>query len=301
MTQRSSLHGQSATPQIAATALGLIEYAVAGDGPALLAIHGAMGGHDQSEMLATTIAPAGYRIIAVSRPGYLGTPLASNRTPEAQADLLAALLDTLRIEQAAVMAISGGGPSAIHFALRHPERCAALVLVSTIAGKMETRVPLSFKIMCLLWHWPAFADYSRKKVAADPARAAARSIHDPQILARTLNDPEIGPLYRAMQMIMFRNMGQRITGTQNDIAIAANAEFPLESVNVPTLVIHGTRDPLVPFDNHALQFVKRIPGAELVTVEGGEHVAIFTHRGQIKGAVAAFLAAKASSEPAQTH
>jgi len=40
------------------------------------------------------------RVIAVSRPGYLGTPLADGETPEAQADLYAALLDTLGIARA---------------------------------------------------------------------------------------------------------------------------------------------------------------------------------------------------------
>ena len=86
-------------PQVATAAIqtsrGGVEITDTGEGPAVLTLHGAMGGHDQSELLAETIGPRGHRYVNVSRPGYLGTPLASGPSPEAQADLLAALLDAL--------------------------------------------------------------------------------------------------------------------------------------------------------------------------------------------------------------
>jgi len=50
------------------------------------------GSYDQSLPLAkAAIAAPSYRALAISRPGYLGTPLASGPTPAAQADLCAAL------------------------------------------------------------------------------------------------------------------------------------------------------------------------------------------------------------------
>src|SRR3974390_1251148 len=94
-------------PRIVPTPAGPVEYAEFGSGPAVLAIHGAMGGYDQSTILAQTVGPPGYRYVAISRPGYLGTPLSCGRTPEEQADLCARLLDQLRVEQTAVLAISG--------------------------------------------------------------------------------------------------------------------------------------------------------------------------------------------------
>jgi pimeloyl-ACP methyl ester carboxylesterase len=48
------------------------------------------------------------------------------RPAHVQADAVAALLDVLGIRTAAVMAVSGGGPCALQFALRHPQRCCAL-------------------------------------------------------------------------------------------------------------------------------------------------------------------------------
>src|SRR5262249_35660184 len=69
------------------------------------------------------------RVIAVSRFGYLRTPLRADASPAAQADAHACLLDALGIRRAAIVGASAGAPSSMQFALRHPERCAALVLL----------------------------------------------------------------------------------------------------------------------------------------------------------------------------
>ena len=60
--------------------------------------------------------------ICPSRFGYLRTPIPQNASFEAQADAYAALLDHLHIEKAAIIGLSIGGPSALLFALRHPDR-----------------------------------------------------------------------------------------------------------------------------------------------------------------------------------
>ena len=75
-------------PAMIETRLGRVECAVSGEGPAILLLHGAMGGCDQSLLLGrSALGNSGFRFIAVSRPGYLGTPLASGKAPEHQADL----------------------------------------------------------------------------------------------------------------------------------------------------------------------------------------------------------------------
>lgn len=115
---------------VASTARGHIEYLERKENHAaihgtILTIHGAMGGYEQSDILGKAVGPEGYRYIAVSRPGYLQTPLKGNESPEAQADLLAALLDELGIQKAIIMAISGADiplytlPCVIQSAARH--------------------------------------------------------------------------------------------------------------------------------------------------------------------------------------
>ncbi|TNF31578.1 MAG: alpha/beta hydrolase [Deltaproteobacteria bacterium] len=275
---------------VVTTAQGPVQTVDHGDGPPVLAIHGAMGGHDQSWFLARTLGVPGYRYLAVSRPGYLDTPLAGKTTPEAQADLHAALLDALGLDRVAVMAVSGGGPSALHFAARHPDRCAALVLASVPGGPMRQRPPLAFHLSMLLLRWPAFVRRARAKLAADFAPAAARSIRDPEVRARTLADPVVRELFHGMTLSTFDRPADRLLGTKHDIRMTRDARYPLERVAAPTLVIAGTADPLLPFDEHGAVLGARIPGAKRVVVEGGEHVAIFTHRAEVRPAVVDFLA-----------
>ena len=114
---------------LAHTSCGPIEYAVTGDGPPVLVVHGAGGGFDQGLDFGEPLAKLGLRIIAMSRFGYLRTPLPPDASPAAQADAHACLLDALGIEKVAIVGGSAGAPSSMQFALRHPARLTALVLV----------------------------------------------------------------------------------------------------------------------------------------------------------------------------
>ncbi len=292
MIDDGTARGQAAPARVR-TARGTVEYAEEGHGSAVLALHGAMGGYDQGLILGQTIAEPGYRHIAVSRPGYLGTPLAGARAPEDQADLCAALLDTLKIERAAVLAVSGGGPCALQFALRHGGRCWALVVVSTCGGRIEGGVPLAFHIMKHLARWPWLGDFVRRQ---DPEASARRSIPDPAVRERTLKDPDAGPLFMALLRSTSDRMALRLPGTENDIEVTRTCEYPLERIAVPVLVVHGTADRMVPFADHGKALATRIPGAQLLAIEGGEHVAIFTHRAEVRARVTAFLRRYAPAE-----
>ena len=108
---------------ISAYALGVVI------GAPLLVVHGAGGGFDQGLEFAGSLPRRGFRVIAMSRFGYLRTPLPDDASPIAQADAHACLLDALGIERTAIMGGSAGAPSAMQFAIRHPDRCNALVLL----------------------------------------------------------------------------------------------------------------------------------------------------------------------------
>ncbi len=99
----------------------------------MLIVHGSPGGYDQGMLVAKFLNDSRFSFICMSRPGYLRTPLATGKTPEEQADMYAALLNALGIQKAAIMGISGGGPSALQFALRHPDRCNGLIMLSAVS------------------------------------------------------------------------------------------------------------------------------------------------------------------------
>jgi pimeloyl-ACP methyl ester carboxylesterase len=270
-----------------------VEYATIGEGPTLLALHGAMGGWDQAMILARVVAPAGFRSVALSRPGYLGTPLSAGRSPEEQADLYAATLDALGVERAAVIAVSGGGRSALRFVLRHPHRCWALVLVSSVGEAIRGRLPPWYHLAMWLGRRTWFSEWVRRRRGRDADSAARRSIRDPEVRARTLADPESGPLFRAMVASTADRIGMRLDGTRQDVRAGSAPPPALEDVRVPTLVVHGTADRVVPFARHGAVLARRIPGAELLALDGGEHVALFTHRPLVQARLEAFLRAHA--------
>ncbi len=95
------------------TRCGPIEYQEAGAGVPLLAVHGSGGGHDQGMAFAGALAQHGIQVIAMSRYGYLRTPMRADASAAAQADAHVCLLDALGIGRAAVMGGSAGAPSAL--------------------------------------------------------------------------------------------------------------------------------------------------------------------------------------------
>lgn len=289
---RAAVPGTS-HPVVVQTRRGPVECASFGEGPAVLALHGAMGGYDQALLLARTAGTPGFRYLAPSRPGYLGTSLSLGRTPQEQADLYRDLLDALGIQRAAVMAVSGGGPSALQFALSHPDRCWGLVIISSACSRVAKRPPLPWYIMKLAVHFRPLIASMKRKAESDPEAASRRSIPDPVMRARTLSDPEAGPLLRALQLSTYDRMPSRMPGSDNDVMLThSDISFPLEQMKVPTLIVHGTNDSMAPYVQ-AQRMAARVPGAELLSLEGGEHVGIFTHLHEFRARVGRFLGAHA--------
>lgn len=123
------------------TRAGTVEVEITGAGPDLLILHGSGGGFDQGTWIAHALGLRGYRVIAISRPAYLGTP--DCETIGEAAELCVATLDALEVEHAAVIGASGGGLCAAALAIGHPERVGALVMLSAVSGPvMEGGRPL---------------------------------------------------------------------------------------------------------------------------------------------------------------
>ena len=107
--QRAFAHARQGSVLVQ-TRCGPIEYQEVGTGVPLLAVHGSGGGHDQGMAFAAGLAPHGIRVIAMSRFGYLRTPMPADASAAAQADAHVCLLDALGIPKAAVSAADGHPP-----------------------------------------------------------------------------------------------------------------------------------------------------------------------------------------------
>lgn len=282
-------------PAFIATPGGPIECEISGDGPTLLALHGGMGGYDQSRLLAQALVtdPSRHRVISVSRPGYLGTRLAIGKNPEEQADAIADLLEQLGITSTVVAAVSAGGPSALQFAIRHPQRCRALILVSTCTGHLDTPdVVLSrLKVMRLLANIPGLPALLSWRARRNPEAAAIRAIPDADLRSHTMSNSIAGPLLRELQASVFDRLAERIPGTVNDIHhFEELAPIAFNRITAPTLIVHGLADDIVPLP-HAQAAAAGIEGSELLAIEGAGHVALFTHLASVRARAARFVAA----------
>ncbi len=127
------------------TTIGKIHYKLTGEGPVLFFMHGGPGGIDQGFFL-NDLVEEGYSLLVVSRPGYLRTPFVP-LSYEEQVDQYVELLDKLKIDKVVAMGYSAGGPLALNFANKYPERTHALVMeggVSTIYENPSEEVMDSF-------------------------------------------------------------------------------------------------------------------------------------------------------------
>lgn len=123
------------------TRCGSTAYAEVGADPPLLAVHGSGGGHGHGQGLAFAgpLATRGIRVIAMSRFGYLHTPMPVDASAAAQADAHVCLLDGLGITKAAVVGGSAGAPSALQMAIRRSDRVSALLLLVPLTNKPATQ------------------------------------------------------------------------------------------------------------------------------------------------------------------
>jgi pimeloyl-ACP methyl ester carboxylesterase len=227
--------------------------------------------------MTAVLADGGLRVLAPSRPGYLGTPLDVGRSPADQADALTALLDHLGAGQSAVVGMSGGGPVALQMALRHAERVRALVLASAFTRRYA--VPGSALARRLFLSdaagWLLRRVFERSPAMGTRALIAPMSTLKGRALASYLQsiaaDPSALRVLRQVAGTM-TSLSRRRVGMENDFAqLAVLADLPLGRIRCPVLVIHGRADGNVPF-GHAEYVAASVSGAELVAVEQGSHI-----------------------------
>lgn len=141
------------------------------DGPVIVGLHSAPGGYDQIFALFDHFSGFGFRLLSRSRPGYLRTPLSVGRSVSEQADVPAALLDTLCIEGIGLIGVSAGAPAAITFAARHPRRVRGLAIESGVTKDHQFSTVKHHQFGQLFCHDPTMWVYnlialiSKKSVA----------------------------------------------------------------------------------------------------------------------------------------
>jgi pimeloyl-ACP methyl ester carboxylesterase len=268
---------------IAETSLGTVEYAVVGTGAPVVVLHGSPGGIDAAALMAGFLPRDGIAAILLSRPGYLDTVLGDRTTIDQQADLLAALLDHLGIDRVGVFSWSGGGPSGYRLAVRHPGRVDALVAFAAVSQayhlpKTDLATRLMFTTGAGRWMMRLLAAHQPKQYISG-ALAGEGDLTNEQ-LAQRVEEVFADPVKRDFVLALGPTATQdktRRAGYENDLAqFAAITSLELEKITAPTLVIQGTADSDLPPAQSTFA-AGSIPGAELLTLDTGTHLALFTH------------------------
>jgi 2-hydroxy-6-oxonona-2,4-dienedioate hydrolase len=250
---------------------GAMEYAEAGAGAPVLMAHGTGGGFDQGLAMSGPLAEE-WRVIAPSRFGYLRSAFPEDPSSDNQADAFVDLLDHLGIDRTAIIGGSAGALSALAFALRHPDRCSALVALVPAAyapGRppVEPPTPLA----------QAIIDHALK---SDFLFWAAMTLNEDAMIASLLaTDPALvaraGPQERARVREILRSIlpvSDRAQGLLNDGRLAYTPQpMPIERITTPTLAV-SLEDDRFQTIAAARHIAESVPGARLVTYPDGGHI-----------------------------
>jgi pimeloyl-ACP methyl ester carboxylesterase len=280
----------STRSQVAQTRCGPIEYGIIGDGPPLLAVHGAGGGFDQGLDFGAALASSGFRVIAMSRFGYLRTPLPADASAAAQADAHACLLDALNIPRAAILGASAGAPSSLQFALRHPDRCTALVLivpavfVPRASGAPSLQAPAAMEFLFNTALKSDFLFWAAIKFAR-PILIQAILATPPAVVENASAD-EKARVDETLRHIL--PVSPRRLGLLNDAAVTSSLErYELERIGVPTLVMSVADDLFGTYDG-ARYTAEHVPHTRFIGYPNGGHVWV-GHQKEVISEIAAFL------------
>ncbi len=244
---------------IAFTKSGGIEYTSKGSGAVILVMHG-MSQDCNADAGYGAFIKAGFSILTPSRPGYGRTPASVGNTPEKAAEAMVALLDYMKIQEANVMAVSGGGPTAIFLASNHPERVRRLALVSAMSmpwqdkARYETVKKFYGKSFTVMWSMLALSSLLFPRMTAKRT-ISLFSTHDPNDFMNHVSKEDIKSLLRLYRTKAYTE------GPLIDLTNQPEASV-LNRIKAPTLVAHSKEDRSVGFDN-AEYSAQNIESAEL--------------------------------------
>ncbi len=291
---RVASHGKLVT-----TPCGVIEYQEAGSGTPLLAVHGSGGGYDQGMAFASPLIRRGVHVIAMSRFGYLRTPMPADASAAAQADAHVCLLDALGIRTAAVLGGSAGAPSALQMAIRHPDRVSALILLAPLTYKppadavsAEPMAPW-IESMMMAVIGSDFLFWSGMKLSREAMIDTI--LATPPHLVSSTSVAEKARIDAMLDNIL--PVSARAAGLRSDSAVGKNlGPSPLNAVRAPTLIIAARDDGYGTFAS-AQYTARNIAGARFLGFDTGGHTWV-GHNAEVMKAIATLIIpAKPATSP----
>jgi pimeloyl-ACP methyl ester carboxylesterase len=250
-----------------------IEYAVVGEGPAVLFFHAFPLGLFMWDAQTEALAPT-HRVIRFDARGFGASPPGDSLlTMERIADDGALLLDHLGVSQAVVAGCSMGGYAAFAFVRRHADRLRGLVLQDTRAGADNEEARRNRATLA-------------EKVLREGASAAADAFL-PRLVGETTHR-ERAPVVARLRERILATSPRGIADALAGLAARADSSSTLREIRVPTLVVCGEEDVLTPVaESEAI--AKAVSGSRLAVVPRAGHLSNLEDPAAYTAALAAFL------------
>lgn len=260
---------------------GEVEYLDTGEGRPVLILHGSNGGWDQAMDWSRRRLGAGFRTIAVSRYGYLGSSMPPDASTAGQADAMAALLDHLALDRVCVVSLSAGSTAAGRLAVGHRHRIDRLVLESPMLPEARPlRLPPTFLLSAMLRsERPTWWTTRRPSIVARTSGVGWKNLD-------TAGRAELAEIMSTLLPVRPRRVGMIF-----DNAVTApemrRDQLPWEDVDAATLVITAEDSPL-PRPADAAAVVDRLPHGTLLVLPRGGHL-LLGNINRLREALADFL------------
>jgi pimeloyl-ACP methyl ester carboxylesterase len=258
-----------------------IYYEVRGDGPPLVLLEGLGYGMWMWRGQVPTLERE-FRLVLLDNRGVgRSSPLAAPYSIEEFARDALAVLDSARIDRAAVLGASMGGLIAQSMAALAPERISALILASTLPGGPESR--------------PMPPETLAELVRSVPGETAAERLRRTMALALTPTFPR--ERAAELEAILTVRLAAPQPAEQWTFQAMSAREFDARASDarlaVPALVVTGTDDRVVPWTNSPLLY-RLLPHASLALFRGQNHLVLIERSDEFNAVVARFLRSVAS-------
>jgi non-heme chloroperoxidase len=228
-------------------------------------------------------AQHGYQVIAHDRRGHgRSTQTVARNNMDTYADDLAAVIDHLDLKDAVLVGHSTGGGEVSRYIGRHgTKRVAKAVLISAVPPIMvkTDANPEGLPIEVF--------DGLRASVAKD----ASQFYKDFAVLFYGANRPAAKISQGLLDQIWFLSMQADIQNVYECIKAFSETDFTedLKTFDVPTLLLHGEDDQIVPVDDSARKAAELIRDVEAIYYPGAPHGITATHIDQLNADLLAFL------------
>lgn len=287
-----------ATPRIAAAHAAVAsQYVAAADGtpiyvkdwgprngPVVVFSHGWPLNADSWESQMQFLAERGYRVVAHDRRGHGRSGQSwENNTMDQYADDLGAVLTALNLKKVTLVGFSTGGGEVARYIGRHGTgRVAKAVLVGAITPIMGRTDNHPQGV-------PTAVFDSLRQASLDNRAQLYKDIASGPFFGfnRTGAKPSSGLIDSFWRQGMLASS----KGTYDSIAAFFYSDFreDLKKFNVPTLVIHGAEDQIVPIETTGRAAAKLVAGARLIEYADGPHGITDTHKDRLNQDLLAFI------------